>query len=390
MRSLTVLIVAALLCLAAQRTFAAVPTADDVNRAIAMVYTGDAGAAGGDVNADGRAGAADVAGTLLGMQSPTQLGPYGSGIRRMTFTKPSATHPEESRVLDKTDIWYPAAPGTWKTDIRPGAQFNVPVAQGLSHLPLILFSHGSCGFQEQSIFLMRRLATWGFVVASPPHPGNTTSDFATCETAEEIADSFVNRPADIRFVIDQLLALNNDSTSFLHGLIDPERIGMSGHSFGGLTTLRVTAMDSRIVAGLALAPVVSSISNEVAQIAVPMMIQVGTFDGLHDQGQSGYGLLKAPRYLVEIERMTHSPFSDFCLECTPNSLTVDEAHLFALRYAIPFVLHYVAHDGRFDAFLTPASAPTGVVLTEDVGESALAPAFSALEMMAGASSHRSP
>jgi dienelactone hydrolase len=40
----------------------------------------------------------------------------------------------------------------------------------------------------------------------------------------------------------------------LRPLIDPERIGMTGHSFGGWTTLVVTARDRRIRAALPLAP----------------------------------------------------------------------------------------------------------------------------------------
>jgi hypothetical protein len=39
--------------------------------------------------------------------------------------------------------------------------------------------------------------------------------------------------------VDQVLVLNADSTSFLHGMVNPGAIGMSGHSFGGHTTLMV-------------------------------------------------------------------------------------------------------------------------------------------------------
>jgi predicted dienelactone hydrolase len=349
-------------------SLSALPSASAIGRSITMLFLGAPGAAAGDVNADGRANAADVAGTLLGMQSPTQLGPYGSGLRRYTLTKQSATMPDEDRVL-KTDVWYPAPPGTWTTDERPGGRFNAPLAAGLHNLPLVLFSHGSCGFLEQSIFLMRRLASWGFVVASPPHPGNTTSEFTTCETPEEIQDSFVNRPADIIFVLDQLLAQNDDPTSFLYKIIDPTRIGMSGHSFGGLTTLRVLARDPRFVAGLALAPVAQGIESEVESITMPLMIQVGTLDDLLSDGRLGYSLVKGPRYRVEIERGTHSPFSDFCLECSAETLTTDEMHLYSLRYALPFLLRYVAGDHAFDAFLSQAATPPGAVFFSDPKES---------------------
>ncbi len=314
----------------------------------------------GDTNADGRATAADVVGKVLGSSNPTEDGPYGTGWRRLDLSKPSETDPQVTRRL-LTSVWYPAAPGTFPSDTLPGGQPQAPFAEAAEGpRPLLLFSHGSCGFDRQSIFLVRRLATWGFVVAAPPHPGNTTSEFQTCMTPAVLADSFVNRPADMVFVLDKLLEENAKPDSFWYGRIDPARVGVLGHSFGGLTTLRVLARDPRFVAGLALAPVVRTIQDEVRTIVQPTMIQVGTLDGLLADARLGYDLLSAPRMLVEIERMTHSPFSDFCLECTPTSLTVEQAHLFALRFAIPFLLETVAQDARFSAFLVPASVPPGV------------------------------
>ena len=83
---------------------------------------------------------------MLGLRSPTQPGPYGVGLRRITFTKRSETMPEQNRPL-LTDIWYPAPPGAGPIDRRPGGKSNAPLAEELSNLPLVLFSHGSCGFQ---------------------------------------------------------------------------------------------------------------------------------------------------------------------------------------------------------------------------------------------------
>ena len=340
--------------------------AGDVARVIRLSFAGDPGAAGGDVNADGLAGAADVVGAVLGMQSPTEHGPFGVGYRKMTFTKRSETKPDEDRVL-LTYIWYPAAPGTGPIDPRLGGKVNVPLADGASNLPLVMFSHGSCGFAGQSTFLTATLASYGIIVVAPPHPGNTTAEIFTCFDPAQEADSFVNRPADIRFVLDQMLLSNADPASFFSGAIDPQRIGMSGHSFGGLTTLRVAASDPRVIAGLALAPSARSIQDEIKRIDIPMMVQDGTLDGLLPDARLAYSLLPPPRSLLEIARMTHSPFSDFCTECTPETLTPAEAHLYVLRYAVPFLLHWVAGDDRFDAFLDPAVTPPGATFIADSG-----------------------
>jgi dienelactone hydrolase len=70
------------------------------------------------------------------------------------------------------------------------------------------------------------------------------------ETAEERAERMeawiASRVPDTRFLLDHLLASEAD--------LDPARIGVVGHSFGGWTTLAVTAADRRIKAVVALAP----------------------------------------------------------------------------------------------------------------------------------------
>jgi len=50
---------------------------------------------------------------------------------------------------------------------------------------------------------------------------------------------------------------------------------------------------------------------------------------------------------------------------TPETLTQTEAHWAVLRYAMPFLLQYVADDTRFARHLVPAGTPPGIVLTAD-------------------------
>jgi predicted dienelactone hydrolase len=67
-----------------------------------------------------------------------------------------------------------------------------------------------------------------------------------------VAGPFVEaRPRDVRFMIDRVL---DGAAGDLPGRVDPDRIGMTGHSFGGWTTLAVTRADRRIRAALPLAP----------------------------------------------------------------------------------------------------------------------------------------
>ncbi len=60
-----------------------------------------------------------------------------------------------------------------------------------------------------------------------------------------------NRVPDIRFLLDQLL---NGAAWDSEAKLDPTRIGIVGHSFGGWTALAATEVERRIRAVVALAP----------------------------------------------------------------------------------------------------------------------------------------
>jgi hypothetical protein len=89
-------------------------------------------------------------------------------------------------------------------------------------------------------------------VAAMDHVGNTTTDMlASAGTPEDpnAMSAFIeDRPLDASFVIDRMLAGDAGVS------IDAGKIGMSGHSFGGWTTLMTVGCDERIGAALPLAP----------------------------------------------------------------------------------------------------------------------------------------
>ncbi|MCK6554687.1 dienelactone hydrolase family protein [Candidatus Binatia bacterium] len=129
-------------------------------------------------------------------------------------------------------------------------------------------------------------------------------------------DLYANRPADVSFVIDSLLALSEASDSFFHQTIDGERIGVTGHSFGADTTLMASARDPRVDAGLPLASGAIVPAEEIARIRVPMMIPGGSRDTLNpieEWGEHDYAALNPPRYLVAIFNMGHFGFSNECI-----------------------------------------------------------------------------
>src|SRR5262249_11533673 len=117
--------------------------------------------------------------------------------------------------------------------------------------PLVAFSHGSGGHRRQSTFLCTHLASHGYVVAAVDHAGNTAADTLLGATAAEVDAWIAARPADIRWLLDRIL---DGATSELGHIVDADRIGVVGHSFGGWTVLEATARDPRIRAVVAMAP----------------------------------------------------------------------------------------------------------------------------------------
>lgn len=99
-----------------------------------------------------------------------------------------------------------------------------------------------------------------------------------------------DRLADVTFVIDQLDQWNRDKGHSLFGKLDLEHIGMSGHSFGAVTTLGVAGRKSflgpairepRIDAFLAMSPQPGkglSPEKAFAGIDRPMLCMTGTND----------------------------------------------------------------------------------------------------------------
>ena len=201
---------------------------------------------------------------------PFARGPFPVGVRSFEVTDPS-----RERTLP-VEFWYPASDVHAGQDLDEATQDKyqpmpmVPeVAQaavrdaaprpGQERPALVVFSHGYGGERRQTTHFCTHLASHGFAVASMDHVGNTMADtFQTVMEAQsggtmpdpiEMIQRFIeDRPADASFVIDRVLSGDGAVE------VDAERIGITGHSFGGWTTLQTTGRDRRIRAALPLAP----------------------------------------------------------------------------------------------------------------------------------------
>jgi len=168
--------------------------------------------------------------------SVSEPGPYRIGYTesQVIYDARGSDTPRKLRLA----LWYPTldAEGEvsryWRRIDRPQAFMDASVAiDPAQPAPLLVFSHGNAAMAEQSYFMAEFFASHGWVVVSPDHVGNTFLD-----TAGAIdLTSAVFRSQDITAVLDHMLDLG--ATDPLHGLISPENIILSGHSFGGFTTL---------------------------------------------------------------------------------------------------------------------------------------------------------
>ena len=155
-------------------------------------------------------------------------------------------------------VWYPCAIAPTAMKLGPfpvSAVKDCPVA-GMK-LPLIVISHGRTGSFLGHRDTAQALADAGFVVAAISHPGDNAQD----SSRSNDLSAFVERPADIKRVVDYLLG-----ASSLSSVIDPDRIGLFGFSRGGYTGLVVVGAEPRFGAAIGLcAGQTSTICEEVRQ-----------------------------------------------------------------------------------------------------------------------------
>lgn len=283
--------------------------------------------------------------------SPTALGPYAVGVQTITITDVARDRPLT------TDVWFPLAESTPGDPHRytfvTGDFYESPDAISADAVsiaadgpfPLVAFSHGSGGVRYQSSFLTEFLASHGYIVAAPDHTGNTAVDRVIAASAEESGEGdeaaaaqqrqeiALNRVLDIQTVISALLDPESTETVGFVGSIDPERIAVSGHSFGGFTSYAVVSgydnplgtaqPDLRIGAIVPLAPAVgdgspdSLLSDErLASVDVPALVMVGTNDQTTPADPNvdrAFGLgASDPSYRLDLVDAQHQSFSDAC------------------------------------------------------------------------------
>ncbi len=276
-----------------------------------------------------------------------------------------------------------------------------PMTGGLA--PVIVISHGLGSDRQTFAYLAAHLASYGFAVAVPEHPGSNAEQlqalingFANEVTAPaELTD----RPLDIKFLLDEL------KRSFGRRL-NLQQVGVIGQSFGGYTALALAGaainfeqlqkdcdpsndslnlslllqcralalppsqyqlQDERIKAAIAINPVGSTIFGEsqISKIQVPLMLVAGSDDtvapALAEQIQPFTWLTTPNKYLVLLKGGTHFSALDEstgAIPVPPQAIgpnpAVAQDYMKALSLA--FFQTYIAGQSDYQVYLSASYA----------------------------------
>jgi len=163
---------------------------------------------------------------------------------------------------------------------------------------VVLFSHGLGGTCKGSAYLGKHWAARGCVAVFLQHPGSDDSVWKEQPAAQRLAamnqaasaQNFLLRVKDVPAVLDQLAVWNKAVNHPLSGRLDLLRVGMSGHSFGAVTTQAVSGQvfgggagltDSRIRAAIAFSPSSPRRGEPAAafgSVKMPWLLMTGTKD----------------------------------------------------------------------------------------------------------------
>jgi predicted dienelactone hydrolase len=238
-------------------------------------------------------------------------GPFDVGTLELPLvddsrpTMPNGDFPGAPDRSLPTIVWYPAPAG----EGGPSA----PLAPEGAPYPLVIFSHGLGSVRDQSTFLTTHLASHGYVVAAPTYPLSNMAAPGGQTMADQPAQA-----GDVGFLLDTFVGLSMEAGHLLEGGIDADRIGLTGHSNGGGTTLIATydqqLRDPRIKAAVPMSgPGCFYQPGYYTDVDVPLLVLHGDADLFVDfagHAQAIFDRANPQKSLVRVLAGNHMGFSD--------------------------------------------------------------------------------
>lgn len=233
------------------------------------------------------------------LELPQPTGPYAVGRTSRSWSDMSRLEivtdsPDDYRELPM-EIWYPAEDGTGTASpyfidlgrlaptlsasgevsplelfglrfVRTHDRLNALLPNEPDSYPVILLSPGNGTNVEFYSGIADELASHGYVVVAVNHPYDVAAvalqdgrvapfvpgPFEFQAHHMWVRDRIAVRTADLLFALDRLTAMNEGEDPFFAGRLDLARVGIAGHSLGGITAAQACIADSRFRACLNL------------------------------------------------------------------------------------------------------------------------------------------
>jgi len=189
-------------------------------------------------------------------------GEYKVGVKTVNLVNPNQVDILNSKegndpTYDRPitiEVWYPAnvgdnaktvvydeVMGTRGDSLRPlnpftfkGRAYRDATPKTGNKFPLVVVSHGYVGSRYLMTYLTENLASKGYIVAAIDHTDSTFKD------ANAFQSTLLNRPKDIRFVINEMEKMGaKGSKNNLEGVVDANNTAIIGYSMGGYGVLNV-------------------------------------------------------------------------------------------------------------------------------------------------------
>ena len=252
----------------------------------------------------------------------------------ITTATPPAQYPPDP-WSSNVPVWTSAH---WET-LGYDRAYEAPTASSHGPFPLVMVSPGYKDGNWEYFYIGTRLASHGYVVAVIDH--DHEGQFVWSLPAGDYLVSMFNRPRDVSFAITELLLKNANVGELLHAVIEPSKIAMSGHSFGGYTAYVLAGGDDDVCDALATgidaatepqdicvaSPPDSRIRaivsldgsswamryEELARISVPSLIMGETSDNFGlDNARPHAAINRDDSYRIDVKGTNHLSFSSFC------------------------------------------------------------------------------
>ncbi|MEP3372788.1 MAG: dienelactone hydrolase [Maribacter dokdonensis] len=189
-------------------------------------------------------------------------GEYKVGVKTVNLVNPNQVDILNSKegndpTYDRPitiEVWYPAnvgddaktvvydeVMGTRGDSLRPltpftfkGRAYRDATPKTGNKFPFVVVSHGYVGSRYLMTYLTENLASKGYIVAAIDHTDSTFKD------ANAFQSTLLNRPKDIRFVINEMEKMGaKGSKNNLEGVVDANNTAIIGYSMGGYGVLNV-------------------------------------------------------------------------------------------------------------------------------------------------------